>query len=293
MRKATALCSAPALNSHPKVSPSLPSSTRRGGFTLIELLVVIAIIAILAGLLLPVLSKAKFKAMGIHCVNNLRQLQMCWSMYAHDNRDYLPGDHWQDEKAHVPNDGNWVTGWMTPSGEAPNPNTDNTNVTWLLEGSYSVIGPYAKSAGIYKCAGDRSTATIFGSVLPRVRSMSMNSWMGANSPAKDVGYRTFARITDINVPGPSDAFVFIDERSDSIDDGYFSVEMDAAQLANVPAAYHNGACGFTFADGHAEIHKWLDGRTMPPLGDKFHKFIDAPGSVDVRWLQQHATSKTP
>ncbi len=121
----------------------------------------------------------------------------------------------------------------------------------------------------------------------------MNSWMGRNAPPRNPGFRTFGKLGDIAAPVPSDAFVFVDERSDSIDDGYFSVEMVAEQLANVPAAYHNGAGGFTFADGHAEIHKWRDGRTMPPLADKFDKFISAPGSVDVKWLQQHATTKAP
>ncbi len=262
-------------------------------FTLIELLVVIAIIAILAAMLLPSLSRAKAKGQGAQCLNNLRQLQLGWIMYASDNREVLPGDHWQDEQQHVPNDYNWVTGWLSPEGEASN-NTDNTNVLFLLDPKWSQIGPYVKNAGVYRCVADQSMG-LFGSVrLSRVRSMSMNCWMGGNSPIWNSGgsrpYRRFVKSTDIIRPGPTDAIVFIDERSDSIDDGYFAIDMEKQQMPNLPASYHNGASGVTFADGHAEIHKWRDSRTMPPLSTKFQKFVNCPGSRDLQWLQQHATS---
>ncbi len=263
-----------------------------GGFTLTELLVVIAIIAILAALLLPALSKAKAKGQGIHCLNNLRQLDLGWIMYAFDNRDILPGDHWQDEQNHVRNDGNWITGWLTPEGEAPN-NTDNTNTVFLLDPAYSQVGPYVRAAGVYKCVADQSKAIINGRELSRVRSMSMNCWMGPNTPAwnnANPPYHVFAKSTEILRPGPSDAIVFIDERSDSIDDGYFAIDMVVAQLPNLPAGYHNGASGITFADGHAEIHKWRDGRTLPPLLTTFQKFVPCPGSRDLNWLRLHATS---
>ena len=120
----------------------------------------------------------------------------------------------------------------------------------------------------------------------------MNCWMGPNAPAWNPGFRTFRKTSDISLPVSTDAMVFLDERSDSIDDGYFAIDMVAEQLVNFPAGYHNGASGTTFADGHAEIHKWRDGRTLPPLKPKFQKFVNTPNNKDLFWLRQHASSKS-
>jgi prepilin-type N-terminal cleavage/methylation domain-containing protein len=251
------------------------------GFTLIELLVVIAIIAILAGMLLPALSKAKVKAQAIQCMSNQRQLTLAWMLYADDNEGRVPPNVSGSRSR-----GGWVEGWLDWSG-----NTDNTNVQFLLNAK---IGPYTKSLGIYKCPADVYDCNIRGIKMPRVRSVAMNSYVGVVE--SDYGQRQtppcfiYRKLSDIKRPPPSLVWVFVDEHPDSINDGWLTDSWPGGGgWGDMPASYHANACGIGFADGHGEIHKWKDKGTLQPVtkrdmaGDRY-----APN--DTLWFMERTTA---
>ncbi len=269
------------------------------GFTLIELLVVIAIIAILAAMLLPALASAKRKAAMTACISNQKQLVLAWRMYAEDNNDGLTG-------AQNGGFGPEWTGGSFLDFAANNPIDYDPTLT--IE--RSVLWPYCgKSLGIWKCPADNTTVLdTTGKRVPRVRSMSMNGFVGGPDPEGYGGtgtpgtFKTFAKLSQI--VRPTQIMVLLDERQETINDGWFGINMVGAaygttaadpnsyNIWDYPAYYHNHAAGIAFADGHSEIHKWLDGRTIPPPGTTPNinpPGTLSPGNVDVAWIQAHAT----
>jgi prepilin-type N-terminal cleavage/methylation domain-containing protein/prepilin-type processing-associated H-X9-DG protein len=273
------------------------SEVNESGFTLTELLVVLAIICVAAGLLLEGLSLASSRAQRTQCINNIQKFALAWSLYNFASGGRLVPNDDVDDAGGNPETHTWVHGWIPLGANYP----DDTN-TLLL--THSLLAPYLPpSIKIWRCPSDKSTSRQGGQVLPRVRSTSMNSWLGNTEDGSEdtftglpTGGRTIRKVSDMVKPGPSDTFVFTDERADTICAGAFGVCMALkgriAVLGHLPGNYHMGSGTFSFADGHVQAHKWTDQRTMPPLRNynPFDGYCPSPLNPDADWLQAHATA---
>jgi len=296
---------------------------RRRAFTLIELLVVIAIIAILAAMLLPVLSRAKLHAQGALCLNNGKQLMVAMHLYISENNDFYPPN---------PDDGNTDPGYNWCSGSAGIGQADEFNPDILLDPKLSLlIGYLGHNALLFKCPSDMrqglyqgANPSLIGQIVPAARTFSMSQAVGTIDPGfdsteftgaayvhsgvpnlsvngpwlnglrthhRDSPYRTFGKMSDAGPPSPSDLWVLVDENAQGLNDAAFAFSMAIPGWLDYPGSYHNGACGFAFADGHSETHMWLDGGTKI-FGDdsKGSGNSTPPGWRDWSWMAAHTSA---
>jgi prepilin-type N-terminal cleavage/methylation domain-containing protein/prepilin-type processing-associated H-X9-DG protein len=261
--------------------------TSRLAFTLIELLVVIGIIAILAGLLLPALARAKNASRKVICINNVKQMAVSWVMYATDHNDLL-----------MPN-GGYNTGWGTQlkiwcQGSFVNVD-DYTNFNYIINTDYALMANYIKTIPTFHCPTDRELVKIGTQYYARLRSYELNAytgWTGNWDTRMSANYFVFRKSTEINIKVPAGmVFTFQDVNPDSICWPYFGMHMDYDSFFNYPNASHNRGGVVAFADGHVEYHKWVDSRTFNPAPTvSWHTHQESSsGNQDLVWLRARTT----
>lgn len=288
-------------------------------FTLVELLVVVAVLACLAAVLSPALARTRGSSQTDECQNNLRQLTAAWRMYADENADGLVYN--EDGSGIGKTTGvngiyqaGWVGGWLDASNtQSP----DNADTRWVLSHQNNMnllyywsghLGTYLKTASVFWCPADQSIGIWSGQVVPRARSFSMNNYLGpysrtwtgqhagvAVTAAARQGNSAYPLIDKSqNIRLPANIFVFMEDHEASINDGCFFTDPDTPyHLIKYPAGRHGWSGGLSFADGHLEVHRWRDSRTVPvtPPGQNMQLNVNLPGDEDVVWLANHAVGK--
>ena len=294
-----------------------PDCEKKRAFTLIELLVVIAIIGILAALIFPALSRAKSKAQGVLCLNNGRQMMTGVLLYTDDHDGLFPPN---------PDDGNKVPGHNWCGGQAGVGGPDEFNPDVLRDHDRNMIVDYLKgNVAVFRCPTDRrhgiyqgSNAALIGHEVPAARTFSMSQAVGTICAQFDAGpsnqgghsgipslsvngpwlnnrwdhrrnspWRTYGKATSIGAPGPSSLWVLVDEDASGLNDAAFAFGMESPEWFDYPGSYHQDGCGFAFADGHSETHRWLVNTTSANLQQRI---TDAAGQKDWLWMRERTSA---
>ena len=274
-----------------KAIPNANASPKRA-FTLIELVLVIGMVALGALMLAPAFARTRTSTPALQCLYNAKQIAAGWIMYADDNGGSLVPNCDGLNAGKSASSPAWVAGWLDFTSR-----TDNTNTAMLINHAMYPYGAYlgayvGKNASVFKCPGDKSTAPMAGGPMPRVRTISMNCYIGTGSRTWTLPSKYPLCTKESLMRSPANLFVTLDEHPAGINDGWFATDPDILyQIVDYPAAYHENAGSFSFADGHSEIHKWRDPRTCPPLqpGQLLQLNVQLPGDKDLLWLAQHAS----
>jgi prepilin-type processing-associated H-X9-DG protein len=282
------------------VKSSQPKGMNEQAFSRADLLVTLAMASVLSLMQIAALANVKSKGREVPCFRNLGRLTQAWQMYAQDHQGKLVGNlDGQNAQSVALSNVTWILGWMDfQGGGFPFGPTTNT----ALFSQYSPLATYVNREGtITKCPADTSTINLNGKLYPRVRSISMNGYMGQRSGPYTAGFRQFKTLEEITKPTPAQAFVFIDEREESINDPWFAFDMTGSDplnpnlytLVDYPAMWHERGANLSFADGHVETWRWRDPRTMPPPqpGQLMRLGNSSPNNPDVTRLQASASSK--
>jgi prepilin-type N-terminal cleavage/methylation domain-containing protein/prepilin-type processing-associated H-X9-DG protein len=296
------------------------SMNSRRAFTLIELLVVIAIIAILAALLLPVLSKAKGRAQGAACLSQGKQMMTAMLLYTTENNDFFPPNP-DDGNTNVGY--NWCPG----SAGIGQPQEFDPVVLEDPARSL-LIGYLGGNVNVFRCPADQRMGLYQGNnpafisqIVPAARTFSMSQAVGTIDPGyeateygsppyshygipnlsvngpwlnnqqthrRDSPWHTFAKSSDTHAPGPSGLWVLLDEDAKGLNDAAFAFGMESPEWFDAPGTYHDGGCGFAFADGHSEIHRWLNRAEKASGGVVITDPLD---QQDWAWMQQRTSAK--